>query len=303
MNLEGYLLKVKALITQKFTSVVMALLLFLAGLLYVTTYLSHNYFLSETFIDISIYFIYLLLLSTLSLLAFSVYIYYTQEEEIEVVGYYLDATDDAEETKEEVNVVDFEKLFVSKKPAVTYRRVHRGFDYFEAGDAEKMALFLSFQHPKITATLFSVCDLDVVTLVSEQLTPEYLEMVDRCDERTQDQGQIEALDKTLEMELHPHKKLFELIEKLQPQEVQAILRVVDKKELAFALLGLSQSLQERFFANMSPQTVETFKKVLIQLSGIQEKKITRALEALFLLAKQLKEDGKMREQNQPTGSQ
>ncbi len=297
------MLKVKALITQKFTSVVMALLLFLAGLLYVTTYLSHNYFLSETFIDISIYFIYLLLLSTLSLLAFSVYIYYTQEEEIEVVGYYLDATDDAEETKEEVNVVDFEKLFVSKKPAVTYRRVHRGFDYFEAGDAEKMALFLSFQHPKITATLFSVCDLDVVTLVSEQLTPEYLEMVDRCDERTQDQGQIEALDKTLEMELHPHKKLFELIEKLQPQEVQAILRVVDKKELAFALLGLSQSLQERFFANMSPQTVETFKKVLIQLSGIQEKKITRALEALFLLAKQLKEDGKMREQNQPTGSQ
>ncbi len=85
--------------------------------------------------------------------------------------------------------------------------------------------------------------------------------------------------------------VFEDIMKLSDQDIQELLKHVDKKDLILALKGASDELKEKFFKNMSSRAAETLKEELEFLGAVKVKDVERAQKVIVDVVRKLDEEG------------
>ena len=300
MNAASTLLQLKHFVITSFVKVVSTLFLLLITILYLTSRISNTQIFSDTLIDVAITILYLLLIATLFLLAWSFYVWQEQESEVEIVSYYDDISEDKAiiiPSPEASWVQD-----VSPSPKlVTYHRRYRGFDFVESQPAKKVAYFLSQQHPKVTQNILATVAIERSETLKTLLGTHYIQEMEACAESESSYETLVALDLSLQEELHPLNEVRVYLKSLEKSEIQHLLLKIDKKELTYALMGFEQEFQERILATMSPKIATIFREVLSQIDSKTYRKIDNGMATLFLLAKQLREDAKMRATKQPTG--
>ncbi len=309
MNVEVLSQQLKRTILRHYKTVFLLLFGALALLLYLTTLLSQASSLSDTFVDVAIYIIYILLVLILGSITFVGYSLLEEESLVEISSY----TPQRDVLEIESLLDQKEEVFQEKvieKPAgfaVVLNRAReslisgstvrmKGYLLVEESEPEQMAEYLSQQHPQITAVTLLMIKLNRAETILEQFEISYRDdvLISIEESDTVSQEAVQLLDKTLQQELSPLYEECLSLAGLQRSEVREILRHVDKKELMFALKGATQELQESFFANMSSKASTEFKNALRSLTHIEQTKSQNAVKNLYLLAEQLRENGKIR---------
>ncbi|MGB5966431.1 MAG: FliG C-terminal domain-containing protein [Sulfurimonadaceae bacterium] len=290
----------------------------LALLLYVTSLLSQATALSDIFVDIAIYTIYILLVLLLGSIAFIGYCRFEQEPLIEMNSYtpegdLLDIENLLEQKEESlfdqdekmVDDSDYKAMINSSKSRLPsdLTETMRGFGAVESSEIEKIVDYLSQQHPQIAAVILLMIDVKKAETILEHFeTAQRDDVVTSMEDTgTISQEALHLLDDALQIELFALQKECSALLQLDSAEIREILRHVDKKELMFALKGAMQELQEKFFVNMSSKASTEFKNVLASVSRIDQKKSQNAIKNLYLIAEQLRDNGKIRATNKAMG--
>lgn len=311
MNVEVLLQHFKATLSRHFN--VLSLLHFsaLALLLYVTSLLSQATSLSDLIVDLAIYTIYILLVLVIGSLTFITYCRLEEEP-----------LNETESGTSERDVVETKKLLAPKDEKAVEDRsdraiissarnrllsdtatTMRGFALVESYKTEEMGHYLSQQHPQIAALILLMTDLEKAEAILEHLEPVQRDTVlaGMKEMGNVSKTALKLLDEALQVELSPVKNECLFLGELESDAIREILRHVDKKELMFALKGATQELQEKFFVNMSSKASAEIRNILASVSSINQTKSQNAIKNLYLLAQQLRDNGKIRATNKATG--
>ncbi len=91
------------------------------------------------------------------------------------------------------------------------------------------------------------------------------------------------------------KKLFsfEDVNRLQPADLQRVLREVDSSNLAVAMKSASESLRDRIYASISKRAAESLKEELEMLGPVRLKDVEAAQEAIIQVVRRLEEEGQI----------
>ena len=310
MNIEAMSLHLKSTLLRHSKVLLALLIAALVLLLYFTSLLS-QLTLSETFVDIAIYIIYILLVIILGSIAFIGYCLFEEEPLFEMnsstsqrdvlnLDTLLTQKEEtpfiqAQETQRCEDVKELLDSAVKRLTLDTERRM-KGYGLVEALQTEKRTQFLNEQHPQIAAVILLMIDSKKAVTVLEQLEKSQKDEVVFCIENCENVSNkaLMILNEALQKELSPLQKECSSLRELESAEIREILHHVDKKELMFALKGATQELQEKFFANMSSKASTEFKKVLASVSQIEQTKSQNAIKNLYLLAEQLRDNGRIR---------
>ncbi len=85
--------------------------------------------------------------------------------------------------------------------------------------------------------------------------------------------------------------VFEDILKLNDNDIQELLKHVDKKDLIMALKGSSDELKDKFFNNMSSRAADTLKEELEFLGAVKVKDVEKAQKIIVDIVRKLDEEG------------
>ncbi len=85
--------------------------------------------------------------------------------------------------------------------------------------------------------------------------------------------------------------VFEDILKLNDNDIQELLKHVDKKDLILALKGASDELKDKFFSNMSSRAADTLKEELEFLGAVKVKDVEKAQKVIVDVVRKLDEEG------------
>ncbi len=85
--------------------------------------------------------------------------------------------------------------------------------------------------------------------------------------------------------------VFEDILKLSDNDIQELLKHVDKKDLILALKGASDELKDKFFSNMSSRAADTLKEELEFLGAVKVKDVEKAQKVIVDVVRKLDEEG------------
>lgn len=291
---------------------VLLVLLFsaLVLLLYFTSLIS-QLTLSDTFVDIAIYVIYILLVIILGSISFIVYCLleeeplsgmnsYTPKPDVLNIGELLTLKEEKPSVQEQESARGEDVRGVLEaarnRLAVGAERERKGYDLVEALQTEAIAPYLNEQHPQIAAVILLMIDPKKAETVLKTLEKSQRDELMHRIESTEvvSNEVLMILDKALQNELAVLQKECSALQDLESAQIREILHHVDKKELMFALKGVRQELQEKFFANMSSKASTEFKKVLASVSYLDQTKSHKAIKNLYLLAEQLRENGRIR---------
>ncbi|MEJ0010038.1 MAG: flagellar motor switch protein FliG [Alphaproteobacteria bacterium] len=86
---------------------------------------------------------------------------------------------------------------------------------------------------------------------------------------------------------------FEDLKKVNPQGVQALLRVVNKDKLAVAMKGASDAIKELFLKNMSERAAKLLKDDMEAMGPVRLKDVDEAQMAIVTAAKELAAKGEI----------
>jgi flagellar motor switch protein FliG len=86
---------------------------------------------------------------------------------------------------------------------------------------------------------------------------------------------------------------FEDLTKLESASIQTLLARMDKKDLALALKGASDTVKEAFFANMSVRTVKLLKDDMEAMGPVRLKDVDEAQGRMVATAKDLAAKGEI----------
>ena len=129
--------------------------------------------------------------------------------------------------------------------------------------AEVMKYLTDFEIEQIAQ---SIAELDVVTEIGgPKAVAEILNRTGRSTEKAVLE-RLDAQDPELAEEVRNQMFVFDDIAKLTDREIQMVLREVDTKDLAVALKGGSEEMQDRILSNMS-ERVGTMLKEEMEFSG------------------------------------
>jgi flagellar motor switch protein FliG len=101
------------------------------------------------------------------------------------------------------------------------------------------------------------------------------------------------------------KKLFsfEDINRLQPADLQRVLREVDSSNLAISMKSASETLRTKIYAAISKRAAESLKEEFELLGPVRLKDVEAAQEAIIHVVRRLEEEGRSRSNpNPPTAS-
>jgi hypothetical protein len=171
----------------------------------------------------------------------------------------------------------------------------QGFELVEASHAKPMAKYLIRQHPQVRAIVMMMIDAKKAYAILEHFDASQRESLIRtaAESRPVSVSALRGLDLALYQELTPLRRDYARLNRLKNDEIRAILRQIDKRELMFALKGATQELQERFFANMSSNASGEFRSTMASLPLPGRIKSQNAVKKLLLLAEQLRDDGRI----------
>jgi flagellar motor switch protein FliG len=91
------------------------------------------------------------------------------------------------------------------------------------------------------------------------------------------------------------KKLFsfEDLNRLQPADLQRILREVDSSNLAISMKSASEALRERIYGSISKRAAESLKEELEMLGPVKLKDVEVAQDAIIQVVRRLEEEGQI----------
>jgi flagellar motor switch protein FliG len=91
------------------------------------------------------------------------------------------------------------------------------------------------------------------------------------------------------------KKLFsfEDLGRLQPPDLQRVLREVDSSSLAISMKSASESLREKFYAAISKRAAESLRDEIEMLGPVRLKDVEIAQDAIIQVVRRLEEEGQI----------
>jgi flagellar motor switch protein FliG len=91
------------------------------------------------------------------------------------------------------------------------------------------------------------------------------------------------------------KKLFsfEDLGRLQPSDLQRVLREVDSSSLAISMKSASEGLREKFYAAISKRAAESLREEIEMLGPVRLKDVETAQDAIIQVVRRLEEEGQI----------
>ena len=265
---------------------------------YLSTLLSHTHSLSEGVVDTAIFLLFTLFIAILSAMGYLIYFFWNVPE---AEGEALSQEKSTVRLQEPATRIEASEVKIREKSSLKQIQDHnyRGFGYLERLEEAALQKYLEPQHPQIIALVLLMIDGQKSRSVLSSMDAFLAEKVSEVmsEPAGVSEQQIEKLDLALQEELLELYVECKLLHQLQEHEIRRLLLQVNKKELIYALKGVTQELQERFLANMSPKTRSGFHQLLVHAPQVSQENSDKAIKKLSLLAKQLRENGKIRATN------
>lgn len=140
--------------------------------------------------------------------------------------------------------------------------------------------------------LLSVEGMEGQRLGGVEAVAEILNTADRALEAAILEG-VEEQRESLADEIRKLMFVFEDLNAIENQGIQAILKEVSTDELKLALRTASDSLKEKIFSNMSKRAVELLKEDMEVMGPVRVKDVEVAQQAIIKVAKRLEQEGKI----------
>ena len=119
-----------------------------------------------------------------------------------------------------------------------------------------------------------------------------LNKVDRSTEKTIFE-KLEQTDPTLAEEVRMRMFIFEDIVKLHDVSIQKVLREVDTRDLALAMKGANEEVNERIFKNMSKRAAAMLKEEIEYMGPVRLRDVEEAQQKIVNVIRKLEESGEI----------
>jgi flagellar motor switch protein FliG len=172
-------------------------------------------------------------------------------------------------------------------------------DDLQAEVAMRIAL-LDRTAPEVIREIERVLERKLSSVINQDFTSagglrslvDLLNQVDRATERTILET-LEEQNPELADEVRRMMFLFEDITALDDRSIQQILREVDTKELAVALKGTSEEVQDKIYTNMSERAAAIIKEDLEFMGPVRVKTVEEAQQKIVAIIRRLEDAGQI----------
>jgi flagellar motor switch protein FliG len=106
-------------------------------------------------------------------------------------------------------------------------------------------------------------------------------------------ARLEDRNATLSAAIRKKLFSFEDLNRLQPADLQRVLREVDSSNLAIAMKSASEALRERIYSSISKRAAESLKEELEMLGPVRLKDVETAQDAIIQVVRRLEEEGQI----------
>lgn len=106
-------------------------------------------------------------------------------------------------------------------------------------------------------------------------------------------GRLEERNPTLSAAIRKKLFSFEDLNRLQPADLQRVLREVDSSNLAVSMKSASESLRDRIYGAISKRAAESLKEELEMLGPVRLKDVEAAQDAIIQVVRRLEEEGQI----------
>jgi flagellar motor switch protein FliG len=106
-------------------------------------------------------------------------------------------------------------------------------------------------------------------------------------------GRLEERNATLSAAIRKKLFSFEDLNRLQPADLQRILREVDSSNLAISMKSASESLRSKVFAGLSKRAAEGLKEEIELLGPVRLKDVEAAQDTIIQAVRRLEEEGQI----------
>jgi flagellar motor switch protein FliG len=106
-------------------------------------------------------------------------------------------------------------------------------------------------------------------------------------------GRLEERNATLSAAIRKKLFSFEDLNRLQPADLQRILREVDSSNLAISMKSASESLRTKVFAGLSKRAAESLKEEIELLGPVRLKDVEAAQDTIIQVVRRLEEEGQI----------
>ncbi|NLO76745.1 MAG: flagellar motor switch protein FliG, partial [Clostridia bacterium] len=121
---------------------------------------------------------------------------------------------------------------------------------------------------------------------------EILNYVDRSTEKTILET-LEVQDPVLSEEIKKLMFVFEDIIKMDDRSIQLVLREVESKDLALALKGSNEEVQEKIKKNMSQRAAEMLEEEMVFLGPVRLRDVEEAQQQIVNVIRRLEDSGEI----------
>jgi flagellar motor switch protein FliG len=106
-------------------------------------------------------------------------------------------------------------------------------------------------------------------------------------------ARLEERNATLSTAIRKKLFSFEDLNRLQPADLQRVLREVDSANLAIAMKSASEALRERIYGSISKRAAEGLKEELEMLGPVRLKDVEAAQDTIIQVVRRLEEEGQI----------
>ena len=106
-------------------------------------------------------------------------------------------------------------------------------------------------------------------------------------------GRLEERNATLGSAIRKKLFNFEDLNRLQPADLQRVLREVDSSNLAVSMKSASETLREKIYGAISKRAAESLKEELEMLGPVRLKDVEVAQDAIIQVVRRLEEEGQI----------
>jgi flagellar motor switch protein FliG len=165
--------------------------------------------------------------------------------------------------------------------------------------AERIAV-MEQTPPEVIRKVESVLEKKMSNVISQEMTkaggPKSLvDLLNRVD-RTTERLILDSLNENNPEMAETVKNMmfvFEDILQLDDRAVQSILKEIDIKELATALKGVSQEVQEKIFTNMSERAMNMLKEDMEFMGPVKLRTVEEAQQKIVATIRRLEDSGEI----------
>ena len=106
-------------------------------------------------------------------------------------------------------------------------------------------------------------------------------------------ARLEERNATLSAAIRKKLFTFEDLNRLQPADLQRVLREIDSANLAISMKSASTGLRDKFYASISKRAAESLKEEIEMLGPVRLKDVEAAQDAIIQVVRRLEEEGQI----------